>query len=120
MSQLLVNNKIFHLSDYVNEDELENELEKHSEKVFPDNIIYIRIKKSFGKKIKSIPDGYLIDLRATKPEFYLEETELDIHHNIDHISNQLVRFSRSFKEDKEKLIEIITNYVTKNPEIKKA
>lgn len=118
MSELLVNNKTFQLSDYQDEKELENELENHSKKIFPGNIIYIRIKKRFGKSNKVEPDGYLINLKTTKPEFYIEETELDIHHNIDHISNQLIRFSRAFKEDKEKVIEIVTNYLGKNLEIK--
>ena len=73
MSNIKINGKIYELSDYENEKEIEAALNNLSEDIFGKGRIFINVKKLIGKENKGIPDGYLLDLSLKKPELYFVE-----------------------------------------------
>ena len=103
MSNIKINGKIYELSDYENEKEIEAALNNLSEDIFGKGRIFINVKKLIGKENKGIPDGYLLDLSLKKPELYFVEVELKEHHLIKHIAVQILNFKLAFDEDKERI-----------------
>jgi len=118
MSKLIINNKIYELTEYVNENELEDSLENLSEKIFGSEKIFIRTKRRIGKTVRSIPDGYLLNFSTSKPSLYFIEVELKVHDVIKHIATQIMTFSISFKQDKKKIYDKLIEYINKKPELK--
>ena len=118
MSKIKVNNKVYELTDYENEKEIEKALEDHSDEIFKEGRIFINIKKLIGKDNKGIPDGYLLDLSSRIPELLFIEVELDTHHVIKHIATQILNFSLAFDEDKKGISDVIIRSIDKNQKIK--
>ena len=118
MSNIKINDKIYELSDYENEKEIESALDKLSLDIFGKGRIFINVKKLIGKENKGIPDGYLLDLSSKKPELYFVEVELDTHHAIKHIATQILNFSLAFDEDKNGICEILIKSIEKDEKIK--
>ena len=111
MPQIKVNDKIYYLTDFANEEELEDNLEKLSNDIFGPGKIFLRFKKRIGISTKTIPDGYLLDLSSKKPELYFVESELDTHDVVRHISVQLMNFYFSYNEDHTGLRNILSEQI---------
>ena len=118
MPQIKVNDKIYYLTDFANEEELEDNLEKLSNDIFGPGKIFLRFKKRIGISTKTIPDGYLLDLSSKKPELYFVESELDTHDVVRHISVQLMNFYFSYNEDHTGLRNILSEQIN-NDQFKK-
>ena len=118
MSNIKINGKIYELSDYENEKEIEAALNNLSEDIFGKGRIFINVKKLIGKENKGIPDGYLLDLSLKKPELYFVEVELKEHHLIKHIAVQILNFKLAFDEDKERIKKILLQQIEKDQKMK--
>jgi len=115
----LVENDIFISSPFENEDDLEKSIINIQNKLFGNNRIYLNIKKLIGDRNRkqNIPDGYLIDLTNGKnPKLYVVEVELLIHDPLNHIAVQLLEFSLSFENSKQKVKDILKNALKENIE----
>lgn len=115
----LTESEVFISSPFENEDDLEKSIIKIQNKLFGNNRIYLNIKKIIGdkKRKQNIPDGYLIDLTNGKnPKLYVVEVELLIHDPLNHIAVQLLEFSLSFENSKQKVKDIIKNSLKENHE----
>tara|TARA_B100000029_G_scaffold395823_1_gene393727 strand:+ start:536 stop:1537 length:1002 start_codon:yes stop_codon:yes gene_type:complete len=118
MSNIKINGKIYELSEYQDEKEIEAALDSLSEDIFGKGRIFINVKKLIGKENKGIPDGYLLDLSLKKPELYFVEVELKEHHLIKHIAVQILNFKLAFDEDKERIKKILLQQIEKDQKIK--
>ena len=80
---------------------------------------YLCVKKLVGQrgKTQNIPDGYLIDLSSPKrPVLYVVEVELETHHPIRHVAQQLLDFSLSFQSTPQKMKHVLREELLRNPE----
>ncbi|HEV2493070.1 MAG TPA: hypothetical protein VG204_08370 [Terriglobia bacterium] len=87
--------------EYENEADLESAILEVQADLFGPNRIYLDIKKKIGLKggLRNIPDGYLLDLAARRPQLYVVENELAAHEPLRHIAVQILEFSLSFETD---------------------
>jgi len=115
--KLVYNGKVFNKVKFVNEDELEKAVVKHSPDIFGQKSVYIDIKKRVKHKQNSfisIPDGYILDFRSD-PQLWVVENELETHDSFKHIGIQLLKFASQFSEGsfqvKEILLEAINGEV---------
>ncbi len=93
--------------------EFEPMVKDHIKDIFGENIIYFDIKKKIETAVglKTIPDGYLINL--DKKEFYILEFELSIHPEYSHINKQISKFISALKnyQTRQKLAKILKDYI---------
>ncbi|MYJ75026.1 MAG: hypothetical protein F4089_07930 [Gammaproteobacteria bacterium] len=70
-------------------------------RLFGSGRIYLDVKRKIGRRggQRNIPDGYLIDLRRSRPQLYVVENELARHDVLSHIAVQILQFSLSFESD---------------------
>ncbi len=82
------------------EQELEDAVIKLADAMFGSSSIYVDVKKHVkGKKIISIPDGYVIDMAdPDSPRMFVVENEISKHDAFNHIGIQMLRFVTSFDE----------------------
>lgn len=101
MSKLLINNKLYKLTKFSYEAELERVVVKNYDLIFGEKTVYFDIKKRVKSKkgdLLSIPDGYLISFSEEKPKLYVIENEISSHDAYRDIGIQLWKFVSSFKE----------------------
>ena len=91
----------FRLQPFKTEAELEASILQIRHELFGPARIYLDIKKKIGVKggLRNIPDGYLLDLTATKPRLFVVENELVAHDPLRHIAAQILQFSISFEAE---------------------
>lgn len=101
MSKLLINKRVFKLTKFGSEEEIERVVVNNYQLIFGEKTVYFDIKKrvkSKGGNILSIPDGYLISFAEQMPKLYIIENEISSHDVYKHIGIQLWKFISSFKE----------------------
>lgn len=120
MERIISNNQLFTLYEYSKENEFEQDVIKHSSKIFGLRSVYIDIKKRIGDdKILTIPDGYLIDFSFKQnPHLYIIENELVTHDPYRHIGQQLLKFAISYKASGRKIKSFLLDNIF-NDEAKK-
>lgn len=106
------------------EKELEDVVVGNSDLFFGKDTIYIDAKKKIGSLSlgKTIPDGFLFDLRdMTNPDFYLVEIELSSHDFLKHIFPQITRFFAFYnnRTRRAELVEKIFSIVNTTPPFKR-
>ncbi|WP_206026388.1 hypothetical protein [Roseimicrobium sp. ORNL1] len=109
----------FHPDPFEKEAELEVVIREVKATLFGENRIYVDVKKLIGErgKTQNIPDGYLLDFSSPKrPVLYLVEVELAKHDPLRHIAQQLLNFFLSFKSTPQRMKQILTEHLLKNPE----
>ena len=120
MTKLLVNNKLFKLTRFKDEDELEKVVVKNSNLIFGNRTIYFDIKKRVSSPkgdILSIPDGYVLSFQESKPRLWVIENEISTHDAYKDIGVQLWKFASSFKEGSRKVKSFLLEEIKNNKEI---
>ncbi len=109
MTVIWTSQKVYTLTNYISEADLETAIIQVQLELFGSKRIYLDVKKKIGQSIsrKNIPDGYLIDLSGRKPRLYVVENELASHDPLRHVAVQLLEFSLSFPSDKRKIKQIL-------------
>ena len=102
MTELWVNAGSYRLTDYTDEAELEGAILELRGRLFGTGRVYLDIKRKIGARggQRNIPDGYLIDLRGSRPQLYVVENELARHDPLSHIAVQILQFSLSFEANR--------------------
>lgn len=102
MTELWVSADSYRLTEYTDEAELEGTILELRERLFGTGRVYLDTKRKIGVRggQRNIPDGYLIDLRGSRPQLYVVENELAAHDPLRHIAVQLLQFSLSFEADR--------------------
>src|SRR3989344_1361705 len=127
MTNILISGKKYSLLDFETEEVFEKAVIENCKYLFGNDVVYIDIKKRFGKSEsynKGVPDGYLIDFTSNKqPRLYFVENELSTHDVYNHISEQFVRFTTitrtSQNQIRTKLLEVIKSNTALSKEIEK-
>jgi len=109
-------NKVYEGEPFESERDLEQAIVEVSDILFGNDRIYLDTKKKIGaKKIKNIPDGYLVDLSSKKePRLYVVENELAKHDPLKHIAAQILEFSLSFETTPQKVKSIVKEALGKD------
>lgn len=118
--KILINDKVYELASYDSEAELEEVVEKHSNRIFGENSIYISIKKRVKENNNSfanIPDAYLIDFRK-EPKLWVIENELSRHDSFKHVGVQMLQFASQFTEGSYKIKTILNDAINNNQTLK--
>src|SRR6476620_2818751 len=91
----------YRLVEYESVADLETAIIQVQSSLFGQDRYYLDIKKKIGVRgsIQNIPDGYLLDLSASKPRLYVVENELAAHDPLRHIAVQILQFSLSFEAE---------------------
>jgi hypothetical protein len=102
-------------AQYKNEADLENTILEVQKELFGPDRIYLDVKKKIGAKggRRNIPDGYLIDLRSSKPRLFVVENELKRHDPLRHIALQILEFSLSFEDEPRQVRSILLGALQK-------
>jgi len=89
-------------TDYDSEADLETAIIEVQHRLFGPDRFYLDVKSKIGTKgsVQNIPDGYLLDLSASKPRLYVVENELQAHDPLRHIAVQILQFSLSFEGER--------------------
>ncbi len=111
----------FRLHPFKTEGELEASILAIRHELFGPARIYLDIKKKIGLKggLRNIPDGYLLDLTATKPRLFVVENELSAHDPLRHIAVQILQFSLSFEAEPITVKHILLASVNQDEEARK-
>lgn len=100
MHILLKDGIVYELHEYDNEEELQEFVYKHWEKIFGTGTLIFpgeRIGAARGQKgAKGIPDFFVLDLNRKK--WFIIEVELSSHDPDDHIIPQITSFMRAWKK----------------------
>jgi hypothetical protein len=118
--KIKLNDKVFGLTGFRNEKDLENAVKNLSEDIFGKKSIYIDLKKSVKNKsisFANIPDGYLLDFR-NKIKLWVVENELSTHDSFRHIGVQLLKFATQFSEGSFAVKESLIDFINNNKEVK--
>jgi hypothetical protein len=110
----------YHPWPFDRESELESAILTTAKDLFGLSRHYLNVKKLVGQKgkIQNIPDGYLIDLASPKrPVLYVVEVELETHHPIRHVAQQLLDFSLSFQSTPQKMKHILREELLRDAEV---
>ncbi len=101
MTELWVDADSYRPTEYKDEAELEEVILDLKERLFGPDRVYLDVKRKIGRRggQRNIPDGYLIDLRGSRPQLYVVENELARHDPLRHIAVQILQFSLSFESD---------------------
>lgn len=120
MSVIWANGETYRRIDYESEADLEKSIMEIKEDLFGKNRYYVDTKRRIGVqgRVQNIPDGYLFDLSSSKPQIFLVENELDIHHHLKHIATQILEFSLSFDTSERKLRDVLISEINNNSELK--
>lgn len=113
----------FYPSPFASEAEFEAAVLSVSKQLFGENRYYIDVKRLIGNKknIQNIPDGYLIDLSSSKqPRLFVVENELANHDALRHIAVQVLGFSLSFEDDRQRVKSILKEEIIKQPYVLEA
>lgn len=107
--------------EYVDEADLEAAIVEVQAELFGPNRIYLDVKKKMGAKggLRSIPDGYLVDLSGRQPRLYVVENELASHDPLRHIAVQILQFSLSFEEEPRAVKTALFSALQSQPDAKK-
>lgn len=75
MSTIWSGSGSYRLASYESEADLEEAILQVERELFGQGRLYLPVKKKIGAKggQQNIPDGYLIDLRGSKPRLYVVE-----------------------------------------------
>jgi hypothetical protein len=108
-------------SGYKNEADLESVILQVQSTLFGANRVYLDVKKRIGAKggVANIPDGYLIDLNASKPRLYVVENELAAHDPLRHIAVQILQFSLSFESEPRSVKTILFDALQDQPDARR-
>ena len=108
MSVIWMNGESFQLSEFESESDLESSILKVSNALFGEKRFYLDVKKKIGtSKDQRIPDGYLIDLKDSRPKLYFVENELERHDPLRHVAVQILNFALAFEADKRVVRKIV-------------
>lgn len=103
--KIIQNKDIFYEFEYSLEEQLERDVVNNADTVFGERCIYFDMKKKIGN---TIPDGYLIYITEDGSAYlYFVEIELACHDVYSHVVPQLSKFIVSYKNNKEKLFDIL-------------
>jgi len=121
MSLIWTHNGAYRRVEYHSEAELEAAILEVQTELFGHHRIYLDIKKKVGAKggLRTVPDGYLLDLNGRKPRLYVVENELKAHEPLRHIAVQILEFSLSFETDQRAVKSILFNALQQQPEVKR-
>lgn len=120
MSKLLINNRLFKLTKFKYEKELERVVVKIYPLLFGENTVYFDIKKKVKSKrgdLLSIPDGYLINFAEEEPKMYVIENEISSHDAYKDIGIQLWKFVSTFKEGQMAVKKFLSQEIKSNKSI---
>jgi hypothetical protein len=122
MSIICVAGKAYRRVDYESEADLETAILEVQHRLFGPNRFYLDVKSKIGTKgsIQNIPDGYLLDLSASKPRLYVVENELQAHDPLRHIAVQILQFSLSFEGERLGVKKVLVRALENRPEVRKA
>lgn len=111
----------FRAEAFKSEADLESSIFEIRAELFGRNRIYLDIKKKIGAKggLRNIPDGYVLDLTATRPRLFVVENELAAHDPLRHIAVQILQFSLSFEAEPIAVKRILLELVNQDGEIRK-
>jgi hypothetical protein len=123
MSYILIQNKAYEETSYVNEEELEKATVENKYYIFGNETILIDYKRKTGAKDSKntgIPDGFLIDFsNGKKPRLFFIEYELESHDLYEHIGPQIMRFYASFETAKRELHKKLIETIRTDLQLKK-
>jgi hypothetical protein len=122
MPVIWTDNGHYRLVEYENEADLEAAIIQVQNSLFGQDRYYLDIKKKIGAKgsIQNIPDGYLLDLSASKPRLYVVENELAAHDPLRHIAVQILQFSLSFEAEPLTVKKVLLQALDSAPDAKHA
>jgi len=122
MSVIWIEGKAYRRTDYDSEADLETSIIEVQNRLFGPDRFYLDVKSKIGTKgsVQNIPDGYLLDLSASKPRLYVVENELQAHDPLRHIAVQILQFSLSFEGERLGVKKVLVRALEKRPEIRKA
>lgn len=122
MPVIWVGGKAYRRTDYDSEADLESAIIEVQHRLFGPDRFYLDVKSKIGTKgsVQNIPDGYLLDLSASKPRLYVVENELQAHDPLRHIAVQILQFSLSFEGERLGVKKVLVRALEKRPEIRKA
>lgn len=115
-------NKYYTKYFYKTEEEFESDIVKNASIFFGKQTIYIDAKQKIKSNSlgKSIPDGFLFDLRDIEnPEFYIVEAELISHDFYSHIFPQITKFFAFFRnyESRQELVKKLYSTINSEPSL---
>lgn len=115
MPKILFESRIYPLTRFADEEELENAVVEFSESIFGTSTVYLDIKKKVksGKgDLGSIPDGYLVSFIGGSPRLFIVENKTSDFNELA-IGQQLLKYQATFNdgryETKRILLEGIKN-----------
>lgn len=110
--KIIQNNSVFYEYEYSLEEQLERDVVKNADTVFGERCVYFDMKMKIGN---TIPDGYLIYITEDGDAYlYFVEIELAAHDVHSHVVSQLSKFIVSYKNNKEKLLQILLNAINED------
>lgn len=110
--KIIQNNEVFSEFEYSLEEQLERDVVNNADTIFGERCIYFDMKKKIGN---TIPDGYLIQITEEGDAYlYFVEIELACHDVYSHVVPQLSKFIVSYKNNKEKLFDILLEAIDEN------
>jgi hypothetical protein len=114
---LWTQDKAFHSVSYASEADLEKTILELRARLFGPRRIFLDVKKKIGIKggVRSIPDGYLIDLNTSEPRLYVVEVELREHDYLRHIAVQILQFSLSAESERIRIKNILSASLHETP-----
>lgn len=102
---------------YKNEADLEAAIVEVSRDLFGEARHYLDVKRKIGTKagVRTIPDGYLIDLADSRPRLFVVEAELASHDPLRHIAVQILQFSLSFNDSPHAVKRVLLGALQETP-----
>jgi predicted transport protein len=113
--------KLYHWSNFKNEEELEKLVQENANLLFGQHALYFPVKKRLESKFKErVTDGLLLDL-SEPPRFWIVEVELSRHDLEQEVEPQIRGFLRAFEKEESisQILSVIYERVQSDSEIKR-